>query len=215
MFRFFVVEDVRAMLDQLLKLLQEAFPGCITESALTVAQGLLKVHAKRPFDVAILDFKLPKDFGFNPEIDTSICEWIRSHTPETLIVHVSGYLEDDLVRKHVLSDHNEPESKQYLVSKSDPDWATELIVRIERYLYSKQIGAKMDELFGPEPEPRHPERRLRKEGHVTHLLADLKLDLEDFWLKLDKHVQTRVQRHFDLIPQGNRFSFSLRPWEKP
>jgi hypothetical protein len=68
----------------------------------------------------------------------------------------------------------------------------------------------LDDLFGPELILAKAERRLRKEGHVTHQLAALKLDLEDLWQKpLDAKLRARVQKIFKYWEDERQFTLIL------
>ena len=210
MFRFLVVEDVRLTRTHLEELLKETFPGSHVDSAETVAQGRAFIQAAtRSYNAAILDFQLPKDIGSSLEIDTTLCVQVRTRMRDVLVVHITGYMEDRIVADHIIKAHNDPEDIRFMVSKSDPKWGSTLLNELERYLYSKRINAALDDLFGPEPIPSRLERRLKKEGHITHQLALLKLNLEELWQKpLDDRVRDRVRRHFKRW-EGDRFTLIL------
>lgn len=214
MFRFLVVEDISDTLEGLVHLLKETFPRCSVLTAATVAQGLDRLRGayqqNAPFDVAILDFNLPRERGANTEIDVGLCDTARRLMPSLLVVHITGYMEDEKVVDHILNAHNGAEDRRFLVSKSDPRWGGTLIRELERYLYSGLLNSEMDDLFEPDAGA-GVGRRLKREGHVTHQLATLKLDLREYWEKpLDERVRDRVRRHFE-VQDGD---FILRIPEK-
>ncbi len=211
MFRFLIVEDVtdtRTLLEDLFK---ATFPGSHVDSAETVSHGLALIQQSSvPYHAAILDFNLPKDVGTSATIDTTLCVAVRTKMRDVLVVHITGYMEDRIVADHIIKAHNDPEDIRFMVSKSDPEWGSTLINELERYLYSKRLNAALDDLFGPEPLPAQAERRLRKEGHVTHQLAALKIELEDLWHKpLDPKLRARVEKHFKYWEQENGFTLIL------
>ena len=211
MFRFLIVEDVRLTRTLLEDLLNETFPGSHVDSAETVAQGLVLIEkASECYHAAILDFRLPQGIGASPEIDIRLCQEVRTRMRDVLVVHITGYMADRIVTDHINKAHNAPEDIRFMVSKSDPNWGSTLLNELERFLYSKRLNEGLDNLFGPEPTSPLMERRLRKEGHITHQLAGLKLDLEELWEKpLDDRLRSRVQKHFKYWESEGRFTLIL------
>lgn len=150
MARILIVEDQPDTLQQLEQLIREAFPGSQVDVAKTVdeAQKLFdrSLRPLAPYDVAILDLKLPMSMGENPEFDFSIGEAFRDSSPETILVQVTAYdkeLSDKRYREH--KERLCELGRLYLAKKAG--WSRKLIEEIRASLHERFIRHELRELF--------------------------------------------------------------------
>jgi CheY-like chemotaxis protein len=212
MFRILIVEDELNTLEELRELLQEEFPDVLIKTALTVNEGKDKIRdaimRNRPFSIAILDFKVPLDKGHNPEVDESLCEEISSRMPETLVIHITAFHEDQDVDRHISKYHtgiNAPrigrtiQKNAYLPEK--------LLGEIKSYFIERQ----MDTLVGPKAMV--PARNLesgRISGGLTQPLATLIRDIATYWSDLGDETKERVRGRFSVNDEQTPVRVSLR-----
>lgn len=193
MFRILLVEDILNTLEQLRELLQEVFPNLLIETASTVAEGQNKIKSSQTFDIAILDFKLPVEKGLTPEIDKSLCQEIKSRMPQTLVIHITAFHEDDAVNKHIARYHagkNDPSAE--LIQKGD-DWPEKLISKIKAYLIEQQLY----NLFEKQAEAAGARKVSRGSGSFTHMLAALSRDIVAYWSDLDDPTKAKIREYFE------------------
>lgn len=209
MFRILLVEDILRALEELRELLQEAFPNALLETASTVEEGQNKIKAaaenNQPFDIAILDFKLPADQGLNPEIDESLCQEIKIRMREALIIHITAFHEDFAVTKHIARYHagkNDPSAE--LIQKSN-DWPRKLLGRIKVHL----IGRQFDDLFGRQTGAVETRKATSGAGSSTHSLAALSRDIVAYWRDLDDATKARIREHFETTEDEQQVHVTL------
>ena len=206
MVRFLIIEDVPETREQLEKLFANDFPGAVIDTAETVTEALRLIEQsaaqKRPYDIAVQDFKLPLEKGYHPEVDVSTCDLIRKATPTTFIVHITAWPNDPAVLMHLTEAHLDlgPPSA-CLISKLDADWAEKLMLKAKAYLYGTRIEQQMARLFGPTYAREVPKKWPMQlvpvsKGSVTHELAALQRDIEAHWHDLDARLQQRVSEFF-------------------
>ena len=211
MFRFLVVEDDKNTLEEILSRLNKIFPGCsieFTESARPAVELVVKSsETNRPFDVAILDFKLPWDLGDNPEINTKICDKIRELTSYTFVIHITSYNDDPHALRHLLECHRPPSAPWGdFVFKTSTKWPEELEKKIAAYLYGLPIIKRLNMLsdwvgtggisFTYSP-------RVVSRGSTTHELAMLFRNIEERWDFLEKTLQERIKQYF-CVDENNK-----------
>lgn len=205
MFRFLIAEDDLPTLRALQALLAEAFDGAVIHIAATVIEALELIRAaaasRRPYHVAILDFKLPKEQGANAEVDESLCFAVREQTPGTLVAHITAYREDPEVDRHVRLYHSKPEDPDTIAfSKRDVRWAGTLVQNLKAYLYGSLITPQLDALFGTVEEPGSSSMHLARrrgpadERCLTQPLARLCHEISEHWNDLDEGLKQRIQR---------------------
>ncbi|HZF09890.1 MAG TPA: hypothetical protein VFE33_13960 [Thermoanaerobaculia bacterium] len=204
MFRFLVVEDESVVLAQLQTMLGETFPHCEVATASTVATGESHIESGRQagwaYDAAILDFKLPRYLGENPEVDSSLSRKIQELNLPTLVAHVTGFTGDQAVREHVRrSQVEQPNPRAFTLSKEDPNWASVLVSKLKTFLYGSRIERQLKDLFGMEAagdtllrRNAHRSNVARTDGGTTHRLAGLFRDIEAHWTDLDPGLQKRI-----------------------
>lgn len=206
MFRILIVEDIKNTLDQLEQLLLETFPDSQIDRAETVNQGRAFIEeaqaANLTYHTVILDFKLPKETGDNPEDDESLCELIRRKMPQALLAHITAYSEDQAVQDHLMKSHVEQIGHNvFALSKSDVFWPNQLVTKMSAYLYGTRILKKLRFLFS---EGGHTisvddwagRSHVRGSGGLTHEIADLRREISAHWNDLDEPMQKEIQRVF-------------------
>ena len=217
MLRFLVVEDIADTLDQFKKLLLEEFDEAEVDTARTVNEGMVRLDSARrsgeDYDVVILDFRLPRDLGDNLEIDETLCGIVSLHMPDALIVHISSYGEDPIVKKH-LANHKPRQGYLVSISKLNTSWPTEIVAVIRHFIHSVRIDAKMDRLFrtrrgggGATYEGRRADAGL---PCLTLELDDVMQDIAEHWNDLDVPLLLRVEEVFDVDTSSSPPVISLR-----
>ena len=219
MFRFLVVEDVEFTLDQIIKLLSGEFADAQIDGAATVMRGteLIEEAARnrKIYDAAILDFRLPLDAGTNPEVDESLCLAIREKMPDTLVAHITSFITDPRVERHLAQVHSEAaDPKAITLDKENVDWGSHLVKRLKSHLYGRRIEPQVNDLFGP-GDPASDlamERSSSTYGRrsITPKLAALTRDLESHYQDLEPRLQRRIDRYFAQRPVSGRLRFGLR-----
>jgi DNA-binding NarL/FixJ family response regulator len=214
MFRILLVEDQPNTLEELRSLLLEVFPNSLVATAETVAAGLQIINAAAPlpFEVAILDFKLPAHSGENPEVDQSLCLALQETMPETLVIHITAFHEDPLVLSHIAHYHASPKMPPgELLHKTD-GYSDKLVKQLRAYLYGGQINRQMDELFGKHASAGLGAQRQNNLGrtHLTHALAALCRAITTYWPYLDDATRTRVDHYFHVNPHADPVQVNLR-----
>jgi CheY-like chemotaxis protein len=146
-----IVEDEENIVRTLTDELGQAFPDAKIDSAHTVAEGEEKLHQSldlgRPYDVVVLDFKLPPDrLGQDPEPDHSLGIAFRRDSPQTLIIHITAY-KADIGLKGYLREKGAPAEKGRLFIAKDIGWMKLLPKEIIRGVPAYRIRREFDELF--------------------------------------------------------------------
>lgn len=225
MFRLLIVEDVKGTLKQLALFISEALKEpdgkpCVvihTAEAVEDAEQLILGAAEKnqPYHAAILDFKLPRRVGLNPElpdIDQSLCLLIRQKMRSTLIAHITAYMGDEVVREHLRLVHQEQINPKALVfSKADSEYALKLVERLRAFLYGMRIEEQIALVFGEMQElgfatkggtersrsrARAKRSRSRAQRSLTHDIAALRRDITAHWHYLDEQLQDRIRIFF-------------------
>ena len=217
-FLFFVAEDIAR--EQLVKLLQEAFPNAVVDAVENVEDGLKQLKQAQQegihYDIALLDFKLPRREGENPEVDESLCLQVRLD-PETLIGHITGFADDPEIKAHLNKVHPPGDRKGFIIDKRETSWPTKLITEMRQYLYGYHIERQIRRVFGrageSSLESAHSSRfgsGPRPLGSLTNAIADLCLDISLYWKDLHPAVQERITQYFDVDATGTDIKVTPR-----
>jgi CheY-like chemotaxis protein len=230
MFRILIVEDIRNTLKQLKIFISEALkepdgaPSVVIHTAEAVEDAKqLILEAKergQPYHAVVLDFKLPKRQGHNPELpetDESLCLLIRQQTPDTLVAHITAYRDDEVVSSHVRLVHEEQIDPWALIfSKADSEYALNLVERLRAFLYGMRIEEQMAHVFGvPQglafaARGRIERARSRAERSLTHDIAALRRDIVAHWHYLDERLQNHIRKFFRVDDESRPVRVSLR-----
>jgi len=210
MWHFLIVEDIATTREQLQKYLREIFPEAQVDLACTVSQAEEAIlHARRPYDCIILDFKLPKDKGLNPEEDLSICDLVRSRMPGSFIAHVSAYFDNDRLKEHIRIHHSRPLPPHVELAK-DAGWTARLGATlknhaIERGLHRLGVATAARGCASGDSEGDFEccgdgaAASLAGPEDACDLTTDVNLlcyDIEAYWPDLDEPLKERIRRWF-------------------
>jgi len=211
-FKFLVVEDDLHTLEWLVRVLKTVFPDAVVHTAANVADAFALLQQARAegqeYDAALLDFRLPKADGEEHVYDFTLCDEIARAHRGTLVLHMTGHMEDERVVTHLAVSHGEPSKPWPLFfSKSDVDWPMLLVKRLKAHLYGQEITTQLDELFGLHlavgggPTRAAAFRRpLAREGAVTQRLASVMQNIEDYWPDLSDALRERIAANFVVDP---------------
>ncbi len=197
MFCILLVEDELHTREVLRDLLKEVLTSALIDTASTVEEGRQKIKVaasdNRPFDVAILDFKLPVGKGEYPEFDESLCEEIRDKMPEALVIHITRYHEESFVTSHISAYHTGKNAPRVeLIQKTDK-WSEKLLSEIKAYLIQQQLYS----LFEKQAKATEARKVVGSSGSLTHALAALSRDIEAYWHDLDDATKARIREYFE------------------
>jgi len=219
MLAILIVEDRPMTLKQLRDYLAYEFPYAILDTASTVKDALEVIEATSRlgvrYKVVILDFKLPKDWGENPEIDTTLRRRLRESTSRDAVVfHITAYPDSPEIVHYLREEQTQypHAARPVVLSKLDENWTEKLYDFIRRVIHSDRITARLDALFGGEAD--WPNPAAGRQGGPTHCdatqeLAALRDDLEAHWRYLDDRLKSRVGRYFRISEEGSTVKMSL------
>jgi len=140
-----IVEDDPDTVTILTKVIQLKFPDWTIDSAGSVPEARRRLaEARKPYDFAILDFKLPDE---NAVIrgDLSLCIQIRHRTPATRVFHITAYREDPELDCHVEGAGDA--DGDHAISKDKTGWMERVVVKLQSFLHGDRIEAKLKSLF--------------------------------------------------------------------
>ena len=208
-FRILIVEDDDDARQQLVALFREVFPNARIDAAGTVEEGLKLIRdavgRKEPYDIAILDFKLPRSQGENPEVDESLCMEIRDSMRKTIVGHITGFPNDEIVKSHVERIHPFTDPRGFFIDKKgEKNWTTDLLDKTTRYLYTIRIEAQMEQLFGRAGTTATPAGEFARFGasgpgvSLTTSIASLCSDIGQSWKYLDDTAKHRIATQFSV-----------------
>jgi hypothetical protein len=215
MFRILIVEDIQGTLQQWVKTITFAFTepnGEVSVSihtAESVSDAKQKIedayYKKRPYHAVILDANLPPEPGRPPKIDESLCAMIREVMKSTLVVHITMFDDDSVVKEHLRAFHQEQvDPRSFALSKSGTD-ARELVKKLRGFLYSRRVEEQMNSIFGQQTQLSFAARgrnraaaaqRSRIERDSTLDIAALRRDIVTHWSDLDDRLKERIQMVF-------------------
>lgn len=215
MFSLLIVEDDPATNTALQNRLQRVLSGAQVDAVESVEEAIQHLEAaqqkQEPYDAVVLDVNLPRAIGEQAEMDQTLCGVIRTIMPrDTIIAHVSAYLDDPKVITHMRIQHDEQIDRAFRLSKRDSEWTTILESKLKCFLYGAQISQQMDQLFGREDAPSTVHRNRAGRVHtgddrsVTHKLSGLSRAIETYWHDLDDSLKARIQRTFEVTTKDNK-----------
>ena len=142
--RILVVEDNPDTRRGIVELLLEEFPQAWIEDAGTIKDGrnlILKSRESEPYDVAILDFKLPLSEEDPLEVvDQSLCALMSTVNRKALVIHVTKYVQDKEILNHVQSHHQSGGPEIGFISKLKSDYPEQLEKQIRCYLVERAFA---------------------------------------------------------------------------
>jgi CheY-like chemotaxis protein len=221
MFRLLIVEDEPRTRGQLETFLHETIPDCRIDSARSVREAwkLLSAaeRAGTPYDVAILDFRLPEALGEPTEVNESVCQMIHQVSPNTFVIHITAYPDDPIVTQHIRKMHiGQGRTRTALVSKLETLWPTLLMKQVKSHLFSSLVRDKFDRLFPKVSMPVGADRDPGQATHaalnsMTHEVRDLIDHIQAYWGDLDKSLQKDLCDFFSIVvpEDGGRPRVSL------
>jgi CheY-like chemotaxis protein len=209
MFRILLVEDEPDALEVLARILRMAFTGAQIDTAMAVDEALALIRQaaaeRRPYQVAILDFKLPSSLGEAESIDESLCYEVRDKMREALVIHITGHVGDEKVLRHLKDVHIDPrDPRAALISKLDIDSANHLVRKMKAYLYGTLIEGQINRLFGQQGGGTEAGTDAATSGasrgkrDITHELTSLYRNIVAHWDDLEDDLKQEIQKQFDV-----------------
>ncbi len=138
-----IVEDRADTLDHLQRFLSEKFKDLKVQGAMTLTEAKKLIGnaatSDTPYDIAVLDFKLPSIEGGPLETNQSLYHQIRENMRDTVVVHTTAYPHDSQFMEHILDEvmRSPVGPRSVFLSKLEPDWAIKLSSIIEQVLKNK------------------------------------------------------------------------------
>lgn len=131
--RILIVEDQPDTLREMTGLLSKTVEHLRVESALSQGEAIelldRAASGNQPYDIAILDFKLPPHPGEQPEVNQRIYDEIRKRMKDAIVVHTSAYPDDPIQMKRILEEAKQSplNPRSVFLSKLDHSWAADLV----------------------------------------------------------------------------------------
>jgi hypothetical protein len=214
MFRILIVEDIQGTLQEWVDTITEAFTepnGEVSVSihtAESVSDAKQKIedahYKKRPYHAVILDANLPPEPNRPPKVDDSLCKLVRDVMKSTLVVHITIYDDDSVVKEHLRTFHQEQvDPRSFALSKSASD-SRKLVEKLRGFLYSMRVEEQMNSIFGQQTQlsfaargrNRIDPQASRFERDSTLDIAALRRDIVAHWSDLDARLKERIQLVF-------------------
>lgn len=215
MFHILIVEDVLNTLEELRELLKEVFPDMVQiEPADNVEAGLAIIQKaatdERLFDIAILDFRLPAAPGEPDVIDEKLCQAIKEHMPDTLVIHITSFQKDEAVINHIDRKHS-PKSPRAAVIPKTAYWTVKLLEEVKAHLYGQVIERQLISLFGLFSVEGLTQRGMSPaRGSLTHGLAALSRDIVTYWRDLSESTKSKIEKYFIVNDEQEVVRIGLR-----
>jgi CheY-like chemotaxis protein len=217
MFRLLIVEDDHDTCSALKEYLSRTvLPDNVelqiqidTAETVSAAKRAIDVAmaSKKPYHAIILDFHLPKESGYQPEMDQSLCLFVRTLMPSTtLIIHITAFMDDDVVVRHMKEFHDEQIDRSFRLTKTHGDWFGQLASKLKAFLYGTQIDEQISRLF---EFAANSELESGTKHISTYKLAALSRDIVRHWSYLDDSVKDRIQRFFNVDSSTDPIRISL------
>jgi CheY-like chemotaxis protein len=151
--KILIAEDDAPTVEALRLDLKDALPDIEIDVATTVAAaGRHLTHARNvgsAYDVAILDFKLPRNHeGEAATSDFAIRNEISEHSPETIIIQISSYESDSDIRHFEQRRKELAEDYASFIPKSADDWTLEVIKTMECAIHTRRLRGRLSALAG-------------------------------------------------------------------
>jgi CheY-like chemotaxis protein len=218
-----IVEDREDLCRQLVSLLEEELPGAQIDAAVSVAAGL-ELISKAHYEIAILDLKLPMHAGESDHVNGSLCLALHGASPEALVIHITGYPDEDEIQRHMTQSHiGLDRTRAVFISKLEsPAWPDEVIKIAKSFHYGTRIETYMNALFRPRADyssaasGRNRQETLGRDTSIhsgqsaTHTLAALMRDIHAHWDDLDEAVQKDIRQVFAIDDTRRPIGISLQ-----
>ena len=225
MFKFLLVEDDKNVLKILPIFLKKIFNPLIIEIATNVEDGLALLHKtyaiQSYYDAVILDFRLPKNNKSSDasQPDESLCIECQNIFPETVIAHITAYINDPKIIEHNEKYHGPLDTIGFVINKTQTDYPILLAQQLSSWIIIKQIN----KLFGPHAGKinRSDESEYKTESSMnlkmvkadknsqTHELSRLVNQINNLWVYLDQNVQTRIKNLFVVRSEGDNTKVNI------
>lgn len=218
--RFLIVEDdteTSKVLHNLLKLHfksllpDEGEPQIDVAATVAEAKELLK-NARKPYHVAILDFKLPAErVGDLTTVDETLCLQAMRSRPAPLVAHITSNPNDEKVRTHIKEWHTEHANRyDFALSKNESDWTDKLLAELKKFLYGRPIEEQLDLMFQKRvPNLLLAPGRSRGQSCMTQELAELCRQIVMHWDDLDEPLKNRIEGIFEVNKASKPVKISL------
>jgi CheY-like chemotaxis protein len=211
--RVFVVEDDPVVLSQLVKLITSAIPGLAVDAVSSVDEAQNEIESAlrsgRAYDLAILDFHLPKKFGETGDVDESICRRLMASMPQTVVGHITAFLSDPRIAAHNERVHPPGRKQGFFLGKQSTGFAMELVTKSREALYGSHIEREIGHLLSSGCDPRASGGGGQaaapwKAGNVSSRIVDLCLNISSTWTDLSPATKAHIQEFFivDESPTG-------------
>ena len=209
--KLLIVEDDRDARENLSLLLKQEFPDAAVESAEAVDIALALIDIHEPFDIAILDFRLPISVGLSPSMGhRSMCNRIREKSKNTIVFHFSAYLEDAEFKQHLEDVHMGENDPLQVFDKNDTLYPDKIVNTVKKYWYGQQIAVKMSDLLGvKEVDARIYRWSVARRFSLTNELADLFTDIVEYWDYLDESLREAIRNNLNLDNKDHPTRVSL------
>ena len=189
-----IVEDIPDTARILAMVIKAHFSDWTIDSAGSVSEARQKLaDGRRPYDFAVLDFKLPDKPGEEAKGELSLCTQIRHRTPATRVVHTTAYRDDPELALHVGEVLLRDNDDEHVIPKDTHDWMERVVARLQAFLHGDRIEAKLNALFEPIQASRREFREAPKGGSVTNRLIDLCAATRLHWNLLTPSVQRSIK----------------------
>jgi CheY-like chemotaxis protein len=154
--RILIVENEPGTVAALESDLRKVLPSSIIKSVGTVVEGQEQLNDaydhQTPFDIALLDFKLPHDRSSGDEVADLQLGQLRDEA--TLIVQMTAYPEDPDFQRIKLPPESAAAANRLFIAKDvEKDWTIEIAKACVRHVHSARIRQEFERLFGEEASP--------------------------------------------------------------
>jgi len=209
MFRILTVEDDPKTLEELVRFLKAAVPEAEIVKATSIDIAIELVDkAAIPFDIAILDFKLPKESGGHAEVDESVCEKIRDTMPDTPIGHITGFSGDPAISQHVARFHPPTRKASFFLDKLSSEFGTELGRHVRAIVYGAMIESEIKSLHGAGSRADQSDLSNRfgtaTPASLTTRFLGLRIAIAQYWNYLNPETQKYIEGYYVVTrPEGS------------
>jgi CheY-like chemotaxis protein len=179
-------------------------PGVEVDTCYTVDSAKEQIErSELPYDVAILDLRLPKNNVDNHlEVDNSLCALLTRPVGGTLVVHISGF-KDPAIRDHMRLEHS---PRDLLIEKAG-DWQIVVVDKVRRFIYNRYVEDAIHYRFSP----RSASKALDTgSGGTTSQLIHLCIDISRYWPHLADNTKDLVRKRFHVDETKNPVAVFLR-----
>jgi hypothetical protein len=204
-FRLLIVEDRVQYLEQCVSLVRGAVPEAIIDTARSINDALRKIEEALAdgvvYDLAILDFKLPREIGEEDSIDETICERLSLLMPSTVVSHFTAFESEEEVKAHMKKAHPPGSLRGFFLDKLDDEFADRIEPLVLETLYGLQVEREISRLFGAGDGASREGARTKGQqrgASVTNRIADLCLAIGFAWEHLNSSTRAKVQEHFNV-----------------